>query len=156
MAIGQRVLVVGTGPIGIAAANAVLDVIEEEQLCARANELGGRLKQRLEAIRSVTPEIVDIRGPGFMVAVEFADAKSHAPDAGFTTRVRLEAQKRGLILRKPHPRDGRAVGLHLTAAGQKMMASAERTAAELEQDVAARLTPGEGRTLIRLLKKIYL
>ena len=65
-------------------------------------------------------------------------------------------EKRGLILRKPHPRDGRAVGLHLTAAGQKMMASAERTAAELEQDVAARLTPGEGRTLIRLLKKIYL
>ena len=44
--------------------NAVLDVIEEEELCARANELGGRLKQRLEAIRSVTPEISDIRGPG--------------------------------------------------------------------------------------------
>ena len=65
-------------------------------------------------------------------------------------------EKRGLILRKPHPRDGRAVGLHLTPAGQKMMVNAERTAAELEQEVAARLTPGEGRTLIRLLKKIYL
>jgi hypothetical protein len=36
-------------PLGIAAANAVLDVIEEENLCARANELGSRLKQRLEA-----------------------------------------------------------------------------------------------------------
>jgi 4-aminobutyrate aminotransferase len=33
-----------------------------------------------------------------MVAVEFADPKDHAPDAGFTNRVKNEAQKRGLIL----------------------------------------------------------
>ncbi len=88
----------GGNPIGIAAAHAVLDVIEEEQLCARANELGSRLKQKLESIRATTPEISDIRGPGFMVAVEFANPANHEPDAGFTTRVRLEAQKRGLIL----------------------------------------------------------
>ena len=88
----------GGNPIGIAAANAVLDVIEDEQLCARANDLGGRLKQRLEAIRSTAPEIVDIRGPGFMVAIEFANPADHVPDAGFTQRVRIEAQKRGLIL----------------------------------------------------------
>lgn len=85
-------------PLGIAAANAVLDVIEEEDLCARANELGSRLKQRLESIRATAPEIVDIRGPGFMVAVEFANPGTKEPDAGFTNRVRLEALKRGLIL----------------------------------------------------------
>ena len=85
-------------PLGIAAANAVLDVIEEEDLCARANELGSRLKQRLEAIRATAPEIVDIRGPGFMVAVEFANPGTKEPDAGFTNRVRLEALKRGLLL----------------------------------------------------------
>lgn len=88
----------GGNPLGIAAANAVLDVIEDEKLCDRANELGSRLKQKLESIRAVTPEIADIRGPGFMVAVEFANPSNHEPDAGFTTRVRLEAQKRGLIL----------------------------------------------------------
>ena len=88
----------GGNPLGIAAANAVLDVIEEENLCARANELGSRLKQKLESIRATTPEIVDIRGPGFMVGVEFANPASHEPDPAFTTRVRLEAQKRGLIL----------------------------------------------------------
>ncbi|MCF1707272.1 4-aminobutyrate--2-oxoglutarate transaminase [Tabrizicola sp. J26] len=85
-------------PLGIAAANAVLDVIEEEDLCARANELGSRLKQKLEAIRATTPEIMDIRGPGFMVAVEFGKPGTHEPDAGFTGRVRVEALKRGLIL----------------------------------------------------------
>jgi len=88
----------GGNPLGIAAANAVLDVIEAEDLCARANELGGRLKQRLEQIRSVTPEISDIRGPGFMVAVEFANPGNHEPDAGLTNRIRLEALQRGLIL----------------------------------------------------------
>ena len=59
----------GGNPIGIAAANAVLDVIEDEKLCARANELGGLLKQRLEALRSTTPEITDIPGAGFLCAV---------------------------------------------------------------------------------------
>ena len=88
----------GGNPLGIAAANAVLDVIEDEDLCGRANELGSRLKQKLESIRSTTPEISDIRGPGFMVAVEFANPATHEPDAGFTGRVRQEALKRGLIL----------------------------------------------------------
>jgi 4-aminobutyrate aminotransferase len=85
-------------PLGIAAANAVLDVIEEEQLCDRANDLGSRLRQRLEAIRSITPEVIDVRGPGFMVAVEFGAPDTKAPDADFTNRVRQEALKRNLIL----------------------------------------------------------
>jgi 4-aminobutyrate aminotransferase len=85
-------------PLGVAAANAVLDVIEEEDLCARANELGSRLKQKLESLRATTPEIMDIRGPGFMVAVEFGKPGTKEPDAGFTGRVRVEALKRGLIL----------------------------------------------------------
>ena len=65
-------------------------------------------------------------------------------------------EKRELIHRQPHPRDGRAMGLHLTAGGQKLMRDAEKTAAQLESDVAARLSASEGKTLIRLLKKIYL
>ncbi|MDB5899870.1 MAG: transcriptional regulator, MarR family-like protein [Ramlibacter sp.] len=64
-------------------------------------------------------------------------------------------EKRELILREPHPRDGRAMGLHLTGAGQKMMRDAEQTAAALEADVASRLSPTELRTLISLLKKVY-
>jgi 4-aminobutyrate aminotransferase len=85
-------------PLGVAAAHAVLDVIVEEELCERANRLGARLKQRLAAIADVTPEIIDIRGPGFMNAVEFNVAGTDEPDAAFTGRVREEALKRGLIL----------------------------------------------------------
>ncbi|MDA5095606.1 4-aminobutyrate--2-oxoglutarate transaminase [Aliiroseovarius sp. KMU-50] len=87
----------GGNPLGIAAANAVLDVIEEEDLCARANELGSRLKQRLEAIRAEVPELVDIRGPGFMIAAEF-NTKDGVPSADFANAVRAEALTRNLIL----------------------------------------------------------
>ncbi|MFX0541365.1 4-aminobutyrate--2-oxoglutarate transaminase [Roseovarius sp. S4756] len=88
----------GGNPLGIAASNAVLDVIEEEDLCNRANELGSRLKQRLESIRSTTPEMVDVRGPGFMVAAEFNLPDGSAPNPDMTNRIRMEALKRGLIL----------------------------------------------------------
>ena len=64
-------------------------------------------------------------------------------------------EKRGLIERMPHPRDGRATGLHATPAGTKLMRQAERTAAELEAEVAKRLSPSEQRTLLRLLRKVY-
>ena len=64
-------------------------------------------------------------------------------------------EKRELIARRPHPTDGRAMGLHLTPAGQKLMRDAEKTAATIEAGVASRLTPAELRTLIALLKKIY-
>ena len=65
-------------------------------------------------------------------------------------------EKRNLIVRKPHPHDGRAVGLHVTATGQKLMRDAERTAIELEAEATSQLSASEVKTLIRLLKKIYL
>lgn len=64
-------------------------------------------------------------------------------------------EKRELVVRTPHPRDGRAMGLHLTPAGQMLMREAEKTAAALEADVSSRLTAAEVRTLITLLKKVY-
>lgn len=66
-----------------------------------------------------------------------------------------DLDKRGLLQRKPHPTDGRAIGLHLTSEGRKMMRDAEVTARALEDGVAARLTQAERETLMTLLKKIY-
>jgi DNA-binding MarR family transcriptional regulator len=64
-------------------------------------------------------------------------------------------EKRALILRKPHPSDGRIVGLHLTDVGHTLMKDAEHTAQELEIDAASKLTTTERKTLMRLLQKIY-
>ncbi|PYE42270.1 4-aminobutyrate aminotransferase [Rhizobium sp. PP-F2F-G20b] len=88
----------GGNPIGIAAGLAVLDVIADEDLCARAEQLGARVKQRLQSFKDFVPQIVDIRGPGFMNAVEFNVPGTAMPDADFTNRVRLRALEKGLIL----------------------------------------------------------
>lgn len=88
----------GGSPLAVAAAHAVLDVIEEEQLCDRAEHLGQRLKQRLSGLRDTIPEIIDIRGPGFMNAIEFNVAGSDKPNPEFASRVQKEALKRNLIL----------------------------------------------------------
>jgi len=64
-------------------------------------------------------------------------------------------ERRGLIERRPHPSDGRAMGLHLTPAGVELTAQAEQTAAQLEVDATAGLTGAERKTLIRLLQKVY-
>ena len=85
-------------PIGVAAAHAVLDVIKDEDLCNRAESLGARLKQRLASLQDKIPEIVDIRGPGFMNAVEFNDVATKQPSADFANKVRLKALEKGLIL----------------------------------------------------------
>lgn len=85
-------------PLAIAASHAVLDVIEEERLCERAQRLGDKLIGHLIAQRAVRPRIGDIRGLGAMVACEFVDPKTGAPDADTTKKVQAAALARGLLL----------------------------------------------------------
>lgn len=63
---------------------------------------------------------------------------------------------RGLIERRPHPRDGRAVGLYLTSAGEKLTREAEQAVQQAELDASAKLSSRERETLIRLLQRLYL
>ncbi|AMC36529.1 4-aminobutyrate--2-oxoglutarate transaminase [Janthinobacterium sp. B9-8] len=86
----------GGSPIGIAAALAVLEIIEEEQLCTRANIIGSKIKACLEGLKTSTPQIHDIRGLGAMVAVEFTENSQPSPE--FTAKVKTQAQALGLIL----------------------------------------------------------
>lgn len=85
-------------PLAVAAAHAVLDVIDEEKLAERATVLGDKLKAKLAALRAKLPQIVDVRGPGAMVAAEFVDPHTRASDAAFTKRVQTLALERGLLL----------------------------------------------------------
>ncbi|HEY9066436.1 MAG TPA: 4-aminobutyrate--2-oxoglutarate transaminase [Burkholderiaceae bacterium] len=83
--------------LAVAAAHAVLDVIEEEKLNERAERLGRKLTEMLNGLRKKVPRIADVRGPGSMVAVEFAKADG-TPDPDFTKQVQQRAQDAGLIL----------------------------------------------------------
>ncbi|WP_323040494.1 4-aminobutyrate--2-oxoglutarate transaminase [Gemmobacter sp.] len=88
-------------PLAVAAANAVLDVIADEGLMARATAIGATIRARLEKIAATNAGagIGNIRGLGAMIAMELVtDRDSHAPDAGLATRIVAEAEKRGLLL----------------------------------------------------------
>jgi DNA-binding MarR family transcriptional regulator len=65
-------------------------------------------------------------------------------------------EKRGLIARKPHPTDGRAIGLSLTDKGDTLVAAAEEVSASSDLSSTQTLTAAERKTLTRLLQKIYL
>ena len=65
-------------------------------------------------------------------------------------------EKRGLIARKPHPTDGRAIGLSLTEKGDTLVAAAEEVSAASDLSSTQSLTAAERKTLTRLLQKIYL
>jgi 4-aminobutyrate aminotransferase len=89
----------GGNPICIAAAHAVLDVIEAEGLCARAASVGDKMRTRLLALAKELPCIGDVRGLGAMVAFELVkDPKTKEPDADLTAAILTHAETRGLIL----------------------------------------------------------
>ncbi|RSB51600.1 4-aminobutyrate--2-oxoglutarate transaminase [Acinetobacter soli] len=79
-------------PIAVAAAHAVIDAIEEEQLCERANVLGAELVSVLEQLQQATDQaIIDIRALGSMVAAEFETAEQ-------AKAVQTYAMEHGLLL----------------------------------------------------------
>jgi 4-aminobutyrate aminotransferase/4-aminobutyrate aminotransferase/(S)-3-amino-2-methylpropionate transaminase len=89
----------GGNPMSIAAAHAVLDVVESEGLCARAARIGQRMRTHLDALAKQVTCIGDVRGLGAMVAFELVtEAKTREPDAALTAAILAHAEKRGLIL----------------------------------------------------------
>ena len=85
-------------PLAVAAAHAVIDVIEQEQLLARSVALGARLEEFLSALAERIPAIAEVRGLGSMVAMECIDPQSKAPDSALVARIQKEALERGLLL----------------------------------------------------------
>ena len=85
-------------PLAIAAALAVLEVIDDERLVERSATLGAQLRERLARMASVVPQLREVRGAGSMIAAEFCKPGSNEPDAEFAKEVITRARKLGLIL----------------------------------------------------------
>jgi 4-aminobutyrate aminotransferase/(S)-3-amino-2-methylpropionate transaminase len=86
-------------PLGCAAGLAVLEIIESEQLCARAMRVGAAVRARLTDLQSRWSCIGDVRGVGAMVAMELVkDRRPDAPDAELTKALVQAAGRRGLVL----------------------------------------------------------
>jgi 4-aminobutyrate aminotransferase/(S)-3-amino-2-methylpropionate transaminase len=88
-------------PVAQAAALAVLDVFEEENLVARAEVVGRRIREQMLSWQSLWPRIGDVRGLGAMLAIELVrDPATKEPAPELAAATIDAALARGLILLK--------------------------------------------------------
>ena len=88
-------------PVALAAALAVLDVIEEEGLLERAAAIGEQIRSRMLAWQERFEAVGDVRGLGAMLALELVhDRASKDPAPELAAAVVREAASRGLLLLK--------------------------------------------------------
>jgi len=98
---GLTISTFGGGPIPAAAAKAVIDLIEQENLAANAASTGAYLRAGLEDLQKKYPLIGDVRGMGLMQALELVtDRESKIPAAAETARLLEATRDAGLLIGK--------------------------------------------------------
>ena len=88
----------GGNPVACAAAIAAIDAFENDGMLERAREIGGILRARFESLQQSDARIGEVRGAGAMIAVEFVDPETKAPDAALTSAVAKAAIAEGVIV----------------------------------------------------------
>ena len=80
------------------ALDAAIDAFENDGLIERAQHLERLLRARLEPLAAADPRIGEVRGRGAMMAMEFVDPDTGAPDAALTAAVAQAALAEGVIV----------------------------------------------------------
>ena len=88
----------GGNPVACAAALAVLEVMDDEQLPERANEIGKKVRSKVESLKDKCPWIGGVRGLGAMIGVIIVDPETGAPDKKRTSRIHKYALEHGLVM----------------------------------------------------------
>ncbi len=91
----------GGNPVSMAAALAVIKVIEDEDLKRNAAEVGSYFRERLEGLKEKYTVIGDVRGLGLMQALELVkDRETKEPDPQSVVKVFEETRRRGVLIGK--------------------------------------------------------
>src|SRR5215475_8484179 len=91
----------GGNPVSMAAALAVLKVIEDDNLKKNAAEVGGYFRQRLEGLKEKHLVVGDVRGMGLMQGLELVkDRETKEPDPQSVLKVLEETKKRRVLVGK--------------------------------------------------------
>ncbi|HEX2234939.1 MAG TPA: aminotransferase class III-fold pyridoxal phosphate-dependent enzyme [Actinomycetota bacterium] len=89
----------GGNPVACAAAGAVLDVIEDEALVARAARMGSALRAAVESVCGGHPSVGEVRGRGLLLGIAFVEhPESRAPDGRAAARVANAMRERGVLV----------------------------------------------------------
>lgn len=86
-------------PVCCAAALATIQLMKDQNLNARAIQIGAMINDRFNKLKKEVPEIGDVRGVGAMNGVEFVlDGDPRKPDGDLCTRILQECAEQGLVL----------------------------------------------------------
>ncbi len=131
----------GGNPVACAAALAVFDIVEEEGLCARADAIGGRVRECFAGLQARYPVVGDVRGLGAMVAMELVeDPATKQPAAALAKEVRMALFERGVLCLTAGAGDNvLRVLLPLTIADETL----DTALARLRESVEAVMEPGK-------------
>tara|TARA_B100000315_G_scaffold39372_1_gene34160 strand:- start:50 stop:1309 length:1260 start_codon:yes stop_codon:yes gene_type:complete len=87
-----------SSPVQAAAGNAVLDIIEQENLCENVSTVGAFMRDRLVKIQTEHSSIGDVRGHGLFLGLEWVtDLESKAPDKEGVVKVVNALKDRGYL-----------------------------------------------------------
>ncbi|WP_433372034.1 4-aminobutyrate--2-oxoglutarate transaminase [Actinoplanes sp. CA-142083] len=85
-------------PVACAAALGAIEAIEEQNLAARAAEIGERVLPRLRELAGTVPAVGDVRGRGAMLALEFVEPGGKTPSPATATAVARYCHERGVLV----------------------------------------------------------
>jgi 4-aminobutyrate aminotransferase-like enzyme len=88
----------GGSSISVAAASAVLDVIEGEKLAENSRAVGVALREAIAQAAAEYPGVTHIRGAGLYVGVEFTDPETGEPDSQAALDVVNELRERRVLI----------------------------------------------------------
>lgn len=122
----------GGNPVAIAAAGAVLDVIEDEALVANADTVGAYLGTHLRELTAEHPFIGDVRGVGLFLGMDVVDADGRPDARGADFLINQFRENRVLV---------GSAGLGATAVKIRPPLPFSRRDADLLLEVTARVLP---------------
>jgi 4-aminobutyrate aminotransferase len=98
---GPTISTFGGNPVAMAAADATLATMEQEDIPARTLARGNQLREHLMAMKETHPCIGDVRGMGLMQAIELVeDRKTKEPSPKKATQLLEAAKREGLLVGK--------------------------------------------------------
>ena len=89
----------GGNHVSVAAAHAVLDVLEDERVLTRTTESGTALREAIRDVQSRHPIIGDVRGMGLAIGIEIvSDPSTKEPGPKLANRVKEGLRERGVLV----------------------------------------------------------
>jgi 4-aminobutyrate aminotransferase-like enzyme len=95
---GDHLSTFGGNPVSCAAALANIQFMQDENLPARAAEIGEYAMKRLRALQNQNPIIGEVRGVGLMIGVELVRDENLTPAASEAEGLRDSLLKQGLLV----------------------------------------------------------